>query len=280
MVTSVISGYLVAKTGMLGALVGSVVVTVATIFHLMQTTINEKKIIHLHNDHKKIDLAGTLKVIRGIPGLLALILFATFNNFLGGVFMSLMDAYGLSLVSVETWGIMWGFLSIAFIFGGIYISKYGLGKNPVKSLLLANAIIWLMSAVFTAYPSIYLLLFGSFVYLMVVPFIEASEQTIFQNLVPHERQGRVFGFAQTVEQAAAPLTAFAIGPITEFVVIPFMTDGWGARAFGPYFGTGSARGIALVFTVAGLIGLTVTLLASRSKPYRQLSTYYLKNTKR
>ena len=280
MVTSVISGYLVAKTGMLGALVGSVVVTVATIFHLMQTTINEKKIIHLHNDHKKIDLAGTLKVIRGIPGLLALILFATFNNFLGGVFMSLMDAYGLSLVSVETWGIMWGFLSIAFIFGGIYISKYGLGKNPVKSLLLANAIIWLMSAVFTAYPSIYLLLFGSFVYLMVVPFIEASEQTIFQNLVPHERQGRVFGFAQTVEQAAAPLTAFAIGPLTEFVVIPFMTDGWGARAFGPYFGTGSARGIALVFTVAGLIGLTVTLLASRSKPYRQLSTYYLKNTKR
>ena len=136
----------------------------------------------------------------------------------------------------------------------------------------------MMSAVFTVYPSIYLLLFGSFIYLMVVPFIEASEQTIFQNLVPHERQGRVFGFAQTVEQAASPLTAFAIGPLTEFVVIPFMTDGWGARVIGPYFGTGSARGIALVFTVAGMIGLLVTILASRSGPYRQLTNYYLKNT--
>ena len=277
MVTSVISGYLVAKTGMMGALVGSVIVTILAIIHLVRIPIVEKRIVHLHSDHRKIDFAGTLKVIRKIPGLLALILFATFNNFLGGVFMSLMDAYGLSLVSVETWGIMWGFLSIAFIFGGIIISKYGLGKNPVKSLLLANAIIWMMSAVFTVYPSIYLLLFGSFIYLMVVPFIEASEQTIFQNLVPHERQGRVFGFAQTVEQAASPLTAFAIGPLTEFVVIPFMTDGWGARVIGPYFGTGSVRGIALVFTVAGMIGLLVTILASRSGSYRQLTNYYLKN---
>ena len=36
-----------------------------------------------------------------MPGLTALILFSAFNNFLGGVFMALMDAYGLSLVSVR-----------------------------------------------------------------------------------------------------------------------------------------------------------------------------------
>ena len=33
-----------------------------------------------------------------------MIVFAMWNNFLGGVFMSLMDAYGLMLVSVEMWG--------------------------------------------------------------------------------------------------------------------------------------------------------------------------------
>lgn len=278
LVTSVISGFLVAKTEMYGALGIGVLVSAVAIVHLLFTKINEKKIVHLEHQTGKLDLQGTLKVIRGIPGLLALILFATFNNFLGGVFMSLMDAYGLSMMSVENWGLLWGVLSVAFIVGGMVISKFGLGKNPVKSLLLANATIWFVSMLFTTIPSIVLLFAGSFVYLAVVPFIEASEQTIFQNLVPHERQGRVFGLAQTVEQAASPLTAFAIGPLTEFVVIPFMTDGVGAKVLGPYFGTGSARGIALVFTVAGLIGLVVTLLASRSKPYKQLSTYYLKNT--
>ena len=47
-----------------------------------------------------------------------LILLAAFNNLLGGVFMALMDAYGLSLVSVETWGLLFGFISLAFIAGG------------------------------------------------------------------------------------------------------------------------------------------------------------------
>lgn len=64
------------------------------------------------------------------------------------------------------------------------------------------------------------------------PFIEASEQTIIQKVVPTERQGRVFGFAQSVEQAASPLTAFLIGPIAQLIFIPFMTTGQGAELIG------------------------------------------------
>jgi DHA3 family multidrug efflux protein-like MFS transporter len=74
-----------------------------------------------------------------------------------------------------------------------------------------------------------------------------------------------------VEQAASPLTAFLIGPITQFAVIPFMTDGWGARTIGPWFGTGPDRGIALVFVIIGIIGLVATLLALGSRYYRDLS---------
>ena len=66
---------------------------------------------------------------------------------------------------------------------------------------------------------------GMAVYMLLVPYAEAAEQTILQRVVPYERQGRVFGFAQSVELAASPLTAFLIGPITQLVFIPFMTDG-------------------------------------------------------
>ena len=113
--------------------------------------------------------------------------------------MSLMDAYGLSLVSVQVWGFMWGFLSTAFIVGGLFIAKKGLGKNPLKSLFIANIIIWSISTVFTIQPSIVLLMIGMFIYLAVVPFIEASEHTIIQKVVSADRQGRVFGIAQSIE---------------------------------------------------------------------------------
>ena len=235
----------------------------------------EKRIIHIEGASKTIDIAGTLAVIRKIPGLLTLILFSTFNNFLGGVFMSLMDGYGLSLVSVQTWGLLWGFLSTAFILGGMIIAKKGLGKNPLRALMNANLVIWAISCVFTIYPSIILLTVGCFIYLAVVPFIEASEHTVFQKLVPADRQGRVFGFAQSVEQMASPVTAFAIGPITQFVFIPFMTTGAGVDLMGSWFGTGADRGIALVFTLAGIIGLFTTLMARQSNFYKVLSAEYL-----
>ena len=98
---------------------------------------------------------------------------------------------------------------------------------------------------------------------------------MLQRVVPYERQGRVFGFAQSVEQAASPLTAFLISPITQFVFIPFMTDGAGARTIGGWFGTGPDRGIGLVFVLTGVIGLVAAVVALRSGPYRRLSHRYL-----
>ncbi len=40
--------------------------------------------------------------------------------------MALMDAYGLSLVSVEIWGIVLAITSIGFIIGGGLVARYGL----------------------------------------------------------------------------------------------------------------------------------------------------------
>jgi DHA3 family multidrug efflux protein-like MFS transporter len=84
----------------------------------------------------------------------------------------------------------------------------------------------------------------------------------------------VFGFAQSVEMAAAPLTAFLISPVAQFVAIPFMTTGAGVELIGGWFGTGPERGLALVFTVTGLIGLLLTLCAFRTSAYRRLSGRY------
>jgi DHA3 family multidrug efflux protein-like MFS transporter len=277
LIVSVISGILVGHSGMYLVLLLASILSLVSIIHLWTIDVPETEIAHVEGGKSKIDIAGTLNVLKGIPGLLSLILFTTFNNFLGGVFMSLMDAYGLSLVSVQQWGFIWGLLSTAFIVGGIYISKKGLGKNPLKSLFLANITIWVISSVFTIQPSIILLMVGMFIYLAIAPFIEASEHTIMQKVVPIERQGRVFGFAQSIEQSASPLTAFLIGPLTQFIFIPLMTDGAGARLIGSWFGTGSDRGIALVFTVTGIIGLFVTIIAMKSRFYKQLSNQYLKD---
>lgn len=272
--TSAISGFLVARGGMVAALVFALAGTLIAFVHLLFVQVDEPAPASATNSPKRADIAGTIRVIAGVSGLFALIFFASFNNLLGGVFMALLDAYGLSLMSVEAWGLFWALVSCAFILSGIVIAKTGLGRNPLRTLLLVNLAMWAVAAVFTIQSSIPLLVAGCALWMFLGPYAEAAEQTTLQKVVPYERQGRVFGFAQSVELAASPLTAFLIAPLAQFVFIPFMTDGAGALAIGDWFGRGPERGIALVFVVAGLFGVLTTIAAFNSRYYRELSAAY------
>lgn len=276
--TSILSGLVVGFLGMSYVLLFTVLGMIVSLVHLLFITLPEAQPVATGKADaapRTTDWRATFAILQAIPGLLGLIFFTTFNNFLGGVFMALMDAYGLSLVSVQQWGFLWGFLSLGFIAGGFLIAKFGLGKNPLRTLFQINIITWIVCIFFTLQPSIILLAGGMLIWMVLFPFVEATEHTIIQKVVPFERQGRVFGFAQSVESAASPVTAFLIGPIAEFFFIPFMTTGAGVALIGGWFGTGVDRGIALVFILAGMIGLCATLLARRTRAYKVLSERYV-----
>lgn len=275
LLTSGISGLLVAWDGIRGTLFLAVGFSLVAFVHMLVLRFDEPDpSFSTPEEHRRVDLRGTIKVIRAVPGLVALIIFSAFNNLLGGVFMALMDAYGLSLMKVQQWGLLWALASSAFIVSGLVISRSGLGKNPVRTLLWVNLITWAVASLFTVQSSILLLALGSVIWMFLGPFMEAAEQTTLQKVVPYERQGRVFGFAQSVEQSAAPLTAFLIGPLTQFLAIPFMTSGLGAEMIGDWYGTGPERGMALVFTITGLLGVLLTTCALASRSYRMLSAAY------
>ncbi|HTE31183.1 MAG TPA: MFS transporter, partial [Chryseolinea sp.] len=131
---SIFSGLGIGFLGIANTLVIAVLATIAILIHTLTVSIPEKGVVRAEHGTDKIDIRGTIRVVKKIPGLFALIFFNTFNNFLGGVFMALMDAYGLSMVSVQFWGILWGVLSTGFIVGGIVVSKAGLGSSPLRTL--------------------------------------------------------------------------------------------------------------------------------------------------
>jgi DHA3 family multidrug efflux protein-like MFS transporter len=275
-ITSVFSGLVIGGLGMGWAYYGSLGLTLAALVHLRSIRIDEPEPAPEAAEAptgwaRHVDVRAALDAIRAVPGLHMLIMLAAFNNLLAGVFMALLDAYGLELVSVETWGLLWGFISLALIAGGVVVAKRGLGTNPLRVVLVANLVNWTVCSMFALRSSIVMLTIGMVVWLALIPVIEAAEQTVLQRSIPLERQGRVFGFAQMVENAASPLTAFLMAPIAETVFMPLMTDGVGADLIGDWFGLGPARGLALMFTLAGLAGVVVTIAALLSRSYRQLS---------
>ena len=272
-VTSVFSGIVIGSLGMAWAYYGALALTAIALAHVATISIEEPEPQPSEDGADRpwaVDVRGAVDAIRAVPGLRMLILLAACNNLLAGVFMSLMDAYGLEIVSVETWGLLWGFISLAFIAGGVLVSRYGVGSVPLRAVIAGNLVNWAICSVFAVRSSIVLLVIGMVVWLSLIPLIEAAEQTILQRAIPYERQGRVFGFAQLVENAASPLTAFLMAPLAESVFMPYMTDGAGTDWIGDWFGTGPDRGIALMFTIAGILGVAATVRAWTSGSYRRL----------
>lgn len=274
-ITSVFSGLSVGLLGMGWTLAIALILTALACIHMFFVQIPEKGIAHDPElKKKKVDIRGSIATISAIPGLFGLLLFSMFNNFIGGSYMALMDPYGLTMFSVEIWGIVFGVAGTGFIIGGILIAKFGLGKKPIKTLLIAVIIMGLIGAFFTIRESWILFVAGMWLYMVLIPVIEAAEQTVIQKVVPYQKQGRVFGFAQALESAAAPITAFLVAPLAEFVVIPYVDSEQGAAQFDWLLGQGDSRGIALVFLISGLVIAVVALLAFFSKTYRRISAFY------
>ncbi len=163
-ITSAISGVLVGWSGMHGVLILAIAMMGATVLHLIALPIPEAETGQAAGTATRLDVRGTLTILAAVPGLIGLIAFTTLNNRLGGVFRGLMDAHGLSLVSVQVWGFLWAFLSCGFIVGGLIIARRGLGKNPLATMFVANLVIWAVSSLFTIQPSIVLLTAGMAIY--------------------------------------------------------------------------------------------------------------------
>jgi DHA3 family multidrug efflux protein-like MFS transporter len=278
MVTSVFSGLSIGLLGMGWTVAIAIAATGIALVHLLFVPIPERGVAHVEGAAgaapKGFGFRGVIPAVLAVPGLLALVLFSTFNNLVGGVFMALMDPYGLTLFSVEMWGIVLGVTSFGFIIGGALVAKFGLGRNPVRTMLVVNIGIALLGMTFAIRELWWVYALGILIFMCLMPIAEASEQTIVQRVVPFDKQGRVFGFAASVESAAAPISAFIIGPIAQFWLIPYMESPEGQNTFGWLLGDGEARGIALAFVGASLVLLLVVLLAFVSKPYRELSDAY------
>ena len=273
-VTSVLSGLSVGLLGMGWTIAVALALTALAFLHLLTLRIPEEVRAAATDAHGSFDLRGSLAAVLAISGLFALILFSTFNNFIGGVYMALMDPYGLEMFPVELWGIFSAVGFTGILVGGALIGKFGLGSNPLRTLLLAVALMGVLGAVFTVREWAWLYITGIWAYLVLVPFVEAAEQTVIQQVVPLQRQGRVFGFAMAFESAASPVTAFLIAPIAQFWIIPYARSAEGAARLAPLLGEGTSRGIALVFLVAGVIMVIAALLAFLTPVYRRVSASY------
>ncbi len=109
---------------------------------------------------------------------------------------------------------------------------------------------------------------GLFGFYLCLPVVNASSAAIWQSRVPAGAQGRVFAVRRMVAQITAPLAYFTAGPLIDLLFRHLLTPGSAAARLFPFLGTGSGRGIGVLFLLMGAAVLVIALLGLASPALR------------
>ena len=195
-------------------------------------------------------------------GLLGMQVVAAAGNFLDAIGYTLLAPMILArtagdnmvLGTVESVG------ALGAALGGGLLIAWGGPKRKIHGFLagwgLASLLAWLLTGLGAG---LVVWAVASCLSSLLSPFIEGSEQAIWQAKVAPGVQGRVFATRHLLSGIAAPLGMLLAGPLADGVFEPAMMPGGSlAPIFGRLLGTGAGAGMALILVVVGLLGAAVT----------------------
>jgi MFS transporter, DHA3 family, macrolide efflux protein len=203
-------------------------------------------------------------------GLVALLFFLAVSTFLVGIVQVLAYPLVLSFTSSTQLGIALSISGMGMIVGSILMGSWGNGREDYIKILLCSMLLNGFSLMVAgSAPDIIVFGVGAFLYFLGIPFINGSVQVILQKKAPLNMQGKVFSLATAVSGLCLPLAFMIAGPLADQVFEPLMrTNGLLAGTIGRAIGTGSGRGIGLMFIILGGLNILVTIIAYQYAPLR------------
>jgi MFS family permease len=218
------------------------------------------------------DLRQGWSYLRGLPGLFALLRLYAMTNLLMGMVQVLLTPLILSFATPVALGTVNSAGAAGILLGGLALSLWGGPRRRVVGVLTALAAQALILFLGGLQPSIPLIAFASFAFMLTLPIASACSQTILQSKVAAGIQGRVFAVAGMITACSMPLAALTAGPLADRVFGPLLASG-GALAdtfVGRLIGTGPGRGVGLMLICVGVLALLTVGLASLNPRLRGL----------
>lgn len=169
------------------------------------------------------DFKEGFKIIKNIPGLLALIVMAMIFNVISRPFYVLMP-YFIKYIHLGTaldLSLYMAGMQTGSVIGSLVATFKKEWKHKVKLNLFGLSIIYFGYLLITFSPQgnfifMSLTVFGSYI---IFPITISTYLTILQTSVPSDKIGRVMSIDHTISMAIAPIGALIVGPVAELMGI-------------------------------------------------------------
>jgi MFS family permease len=145
--------------------------------------------------------------------------------------------------------------AIGGVAGAAVLSAWGGPKRKVHGVLAGWGLGGLLGTVLLGLGrAIPLWTISRFLGSFTNPFVNGSNQTIWQSKVAPDVQGRVFSTRRLIAWLSMPLATLVAGPLADKVMEPAMLPGGSlVPIFGPIVGIGPGAGMSLIILFLGLI---------------------------
>ena len=209
--------------------------------------------------------------LRARPGLFALLGLFALMNFGIGLVQILLTPLILSFAKPLDLGKVNSAGAAGVLIGGLALSLWGGPRRRVWGIfvaLFAQGLILLLGGL---RPSVPLVAWATFAFMLCGPFIYGCSQAIWQSKVAPALQGRVFAMRQVVASCSIPIAFLLAGPLADRIFEPLLAPGGLlAASVGRVIGVGPGRGIGLLFIFLGLGIVLATLLSLMSPRLRRV----------
>ncbi len=167
-----------------------------------------------------------------------------------------------------------GLLTFSFLLGARGI-KGSLTRLLRRSLFLLGLFVLLLGST----THLLVLTGATFLIFSTLPTINSSADVLLRRRIPPGEQGRAWGMVGMVSQLGYLLAYASAGILADRVFNPLMVAGGPlAGSIGHSIGTGSTRGIGLMFVLIGLLLMLLSLLLARSKGFASLEVSHDRQT--
>ena len=258
------AGYLLVAIGLKGIFVLNLIgisMAIVSIFVISIPQPVKNKLENIENNiWSEINFAW--QYLKQRNGLFLLLIFYAVVNFcivsLNALFLPLVKSFA----SVQQLGLVLSLGGTGILLGGIGTMIFGNIRRKILASLAFSALISFAIIFSTMKPSLYIVGTGIFIIAALFPMIMSLSQTVWQQKLAPEVQGRIFGFRATLIGATMPLAYIISGILADKIFEPGMQpNGLLASFLGNIYGTGDGRGLAVMMGIYGLISLIAALLA-------------------
>ncbi len=204
-------------------------------------------------------------------GLLYLLGYLATINLAAGFNAALAPVLVLSFASAVGLGTVISTASGGLLVGSLVMSFWGGPKRRTHGILGFGALYGVALATIGIRASVPLIAAASFVAFCCVPLINGCSQVIWQSMVPPGLQGRVFAVRRMIAQATLPLAYLIAGPLADGLFEPLLAvEGPLAGNLGLYLGSGTGRGVGLMYVILGLLATVAAIASCLSRRLRGL----------